>query len=331
MGACARPNGNGIVATLVTTPLSDQLDGAPSNWGRWGADDEVGALNFLGPDEVRRGVAEVRSGRTFALGIPIAHPGGDPVWPGRTPARRFAVQDRSTYTAGHEHSEAGEEFADDMLFLYLHGTTHTDALGHMWYGGQLYNGYPAESTVGRLERASVLPLAQRGIVGRAVLLDIARHRGKPRLGRGEPFGLEDLVGAAERQGVTVERHDIVVLRTGWLAGFYEERAQFEREPWSEPGLLHSPELVSWLREREIPALCADTLAIEVTIQPEHGDNSVLHGALARNLGIVFTEMLWLEDLAADCAADGQYSFLYAAAPLKVFGASGAPTNPLAIK
>ena len=303
----------------------------PDQLGPLGRGDEVGALNFLGPEQVLRGAAAVRSGRTFALGIPIASPGGDPVWPGRTPARRFAVQDKSTYIAGHERGEAGEEFADDMLLLYLHGTTHTDALGHMWYDDALYNGYPAASTIGRLERASVLPLARRGIVGRAVLLDIARHRGVARLERGETFGLDDLVGAAAGQGVEVERHDIVLLRTGWIAGFYEDREGFERPPWSEPGLLWSPELVSWFRELEIPALGADTLAIEVTLQPEHGDNSVLHGALMRNLGIAFTEMLWLEDLAADCDADSRWTFLYAGAPLQVFGASGAPTNPLAIR
>ena len=58
--------------------------------------------------------------------------------------------------------------------------------------------------------------------------------------------------------------------------------------------------------------------------------SALHGALMRNLGVVFTEMLWLEDLAADCAASGRWTFLYAAAPLKVVGASAAPTNPVAV-
>ena len=122
----------------------------------------------------------------------------------------------------------------------------------------------------------------------------------------------------------------MLLRTGWSAGFYENREEFERPPWSEPGLLWSSELVDWFRDLEIPALGADALAFEVTQQPGHGDNSVLHGALARDLGIVFSELLWLEDLAVDCAADGHHTVLYAAAPLKVFRASGAPTNPLAI-
>ena len=57
----------------------------------------------------------------------------------------------------------------------------------------------------------------------------------------------------------------------------------------------------------------------------------LHNALMRNLGVTLTEIAWLDDLAADCAADKQYTFLYAAAPLKIVNGTGAPVNPIAIK
>jgi len=313
------------------TPVALQLRGAPTNWGRWGAEDELGGLNFLDAAEVRRGVAAVRSGRTFTLGIPLADPNGDPVWPGRKPARRTTVQDRSSYLEGRASSTAGDEFADDDLLVSSHGTTHTDALGHVWYDDTLYNGYAAASTTGGLLRASVAPLARRGIVGRGVLIDLARHRGRARLERGEAFGLDDLLAAAAGQRLEIERHDILLIRTGWLAAFYADRAEFEREPFEEPGLAHSAALVDWFRERELPALGTDTLGNEITVQPEHGENSALHCALMRNLGVVFTEMLWLEELAEYCAADGRYDFLYAAAPLPVVAASGAPTNPIVIK
>jgi kynurenine formamidase len=313
------------------TPIAEQLAHRTPRWGRWGEGDEIGGLNFLDSEEVLRGVATVRKGRTFTLGIPLASPQGDPVWPGRTSARRFVVQDKSSYLAGHAESPAGDEFADDILFLYAHGTTHTDALGHVWYDDTLYNGYPAMTTIGRLERASVFPLAEHGIVGRATLLDIARHRGKARLEQAEAFGLADLLATADSQGSVIERHDIVVVRTGWLSAYYNDRQAFDAEPFREPGLLFSDELVDWFEQMEIPALCSDTLGNELTVQPEHGANSVLHASLMRNLGVVFTEMLWLEDLAEDCAADGNYAFLFASAPLKVVGGSGAPTNPLAIK
>ncbi|MFF9561482.1 cyclase family protein, partial [Streptomyces albus] len=87
----------------------------------------------------------------------------------------------------------------------------------------------------------------------------------------------------------------------------------------------------WFQDMEIPNLVTDTIANEVTTDPENGVALVLHNALMRNLGVVFTEICDLEKLAADCASDGQYTFLYVAAPLKVAKASGSPVNPVAIK
>lgn len=310
--------------------LHELLAGHPRNWSRWGDDDEVGALNFLDAASVLRGVAAVRAGRVHTLGLPVASPEGDPVWPGRPTGRRFSVQDKSTYDAGLAATVGGDEFADDVLQISLHGTTHTDALGHVWYDDALYNGYPAATTTGRLARASVLPLAERGIVGRAVLIDIARARGRSSLERDEQIELPDLLGAADRQGLVIEKNDILLLRTGWLAAYYKDPAAFRQTPLAEPGLVHSRALVDWFWEREIPALGTDTLGNELTLHPGHGDISTLHAALMRNLGIVFTEMLWLEKLADDCAATGNWTCLYVAAPLKVVGASAAPTNPIAI-
>lgn len=313
--------------------LSELLKGAPTNWGRWGDDDEVGALNFLTPAEVLRGVGAVRSGRTFTLGTPIGAAGGDPVWPGRAQAQRYNTRDRGTYAAGKAEAFCGGvEYADDVIFMFLQGTTHTDALGHAWFDEHIYNGYPAASTTESLERASVLPIAQRGVVGRGVLVDMPRHRGKAALERGESFTLDELLAAAEAQGSPIERHDVLIVRTGWLSHFYgEDRSQFQQMPFLEPGLEFSREVVDWFHEMEIPAFATDTIANEITEQPGTGILSALHGGLMRNLGVTFHEILLLEDLAADCAADGQYSFLFVAAPLKVVGGTGAPINPVVIK
>jgi kynurenine formamidase len=312
------------------SPLHDLLAGHPRNWGRWGDLDEVGALNFLGTAEVLRGVAAVRSGRVFTLGSTLARPDGDPVWPGRPTGKRYAVQDKSTYDEGHARSEGGDEFADDVLFISLHGTTHTDALGHVWYDDALWNGYPARSTTGRLTSASVLPLAQRGIVGRGVLVDLARATGRAALARDERVELSDLLAAATAQGVEIEKHDILLLRTGWLGEYERDREEFGRAPFAEPGLIHSRALVDWFHEREIPALGTDTLGNELTLHPGLGDVSALHAALMRNLGVVFTEALQLDELSAACAESDRWTFLYAAAPLKVVAGSAAPTNPVVI-
>ncbi|MBB1631871.1 cyclase family protein [Cupriavidus sp. UME77] len=312
--------------------VAELLRDAPKNWGKWGPDDEVGSLNYLTPAQVLRGVASVRSGKTFTLQIQMGNPAGDPVWPGRSQARRLNVMDKGHYLCGKGPKFPGEaEYADDMMIMYLQGSTQYDALGHVWYGDQLWNGYDAKSTIGGLEKASILPIAERGVVGRGVLIDMARHRGKDVLAPGETFTHLDLLAAAEMQGVRIEKRDILVIRTGWIGSFYKrDQAEFYRE-FVEPGLTYSPELVEWFHRMEIPNLVTDTIANEVTVDPVSGVALPLHNALMRNLGVTLTEIAQLDPLAADCADDQQWTFLYTAAPLKVVSGSGAPVNPVVIK
>jgi kynurenine formamidase len=321
-----------VTETQPAVPdLVDLLETSPSNWGKWGDDDEVGSLNYLGPEQVLAAARLVTSGKTFTLQRLIGDPKGDPVWPGRTPAERTQVLDESNWDgADAPQYPGGLHYADDKINAYLQGSTQYDALGHVWYGGKIWNGYDARTTIGGLEKASVQPLAERGIVGRAVLLDIARWRGKDNLEAAETFTHEDLVACAKAQGVTIEKRDILILRTNFLKLFFDLGDKFY-EGFCEPGLVYSPELVQWFQDMEIPNLVTDTIANEVTFDPSNGVALVLHNALMRNLGITLTEIADLEKLAEDCAADGQYAFLYVAAPLKVAKGSGSPVNPVVIK
>jgi len=315
------------------TTLRELLRDAPKNWGRWGPDDEVGALNFLTPETVLAAAGSIRQGKVFTLQVRMADPEGDPMFPGRAQAQRINVLDKGAWLAGKGPAfPGGIEYADDYIACYLQGSTQYDALGHAWYDDQLWNGYDARTTIGGLAKASVLPLAEKGIVGRGVLLDVARWRGKESLDRGETISHEDLVACAAAQGTEIRRRDVLVVRTGWIAKFYRTtpRSAFF-EDFLEPGLTYSPALVRWFHEMEIPNLVTDTMANEVTFDPVNGIAIPLHAALMRNLGVTLTEIAWLDDLAADCAADRQYDFLYAAAPLKVVNGTGAPVNPLAIK
>jgi kynurenine formamidase len=322
---------------MATTEQKQTLNGlladAPKNWGRWGGDDEIGCLNLLTPEDVLRGVRHVRSGKVFTLGVPIGNPGGDPVWPGRSGATRLMTQDRSHYLAGKLQSlPGGLEYADDYITAFLQGSSQYDALGHTWYGDRIYNGYDAQTTTGGLAKCGVDKIAKRGVVGRGVMIDMARHRGKKALDRGETFGIEDVEAAAESQGVEIEPHDNLLIRTGWLSVFYDEGSDaFYGDQFIEPGLTYSPELVKWFHDREIVSLSTDTIANEVTFEPETGIVLPLHAALMSNLGVLFSEIIWLDDLAEDCASDGQWSFLYAAAPIHVMGGTGAPVNPIVVK
>ena len=200
----------------------------------------------------------------------------------------------------------------------------------MWYDGQIWNGYDARTTVGGLDKASIGPIAERGVVGRGILIDIARWRGKEALDPAETFTHEDLVACAEDQGTPIEKHDVLVVRTNFLKHFFDQGERFY-DDFCEPGLGYSPELVRWFHEMEIPNLATDTIANEITYDPNNGAALPLHCALMRNLGVALTEICDLEELAADCAQDRQFTFMYAAAPLKVAKAAGTPVNPMAIK
>jgi len=316
-----------------TTPpdMTEVLAGAPTNWGKWGDDDEIGSLNYLTAEEVLRGVQHVRKGEVFTLQRLIGDPKGDPVWPGRSPAERTMLLDESTWdSADAPQFPGGLHYADDKINAFLQGSTQYDALGHVWYDGKIWNGYDARSTVGGMSKASVEPIAQRGVVGRGILLDMARFRGKTNLDKGETFTHEDLLECAKAQGVEIQKHDILIIRTNFLQLFFDQGEAFY-EGFNEPGLTYSRELVQWFQDMEIPNLVTDTIANEVTTDPVSGVALPLHCALMRNLGVTLTEICDLEKLAASCAEDGQYTFLYAAAPLKVHEATGSPVNPLAIK
>jgi kynurenine formamidase len=315
--------------------ISDLLGSAPpSNWGKWGPDDEVGSLNYLTSDEVLRGVAAVRTGEVFTLQVPIGSPRAeaDPVWPNRTSAVRTPVMDEGFWLRGEAPEiPDGHHWADDKIDMFLQGSTQYDAIGHLWYEGRIWNGYDATTTIGSLKKASVFSIAERGVVGRGVLIDMARHRGKRSLDKAETFTHLDLLDAASSQGVEIEKRDILLVRTGWMGHFYETTVSDFYADFNEPGLTYSRELVEWFQAMEIPNLVTDTIANELSFDPETGIEMALHCALMRNLGVAFTEISWLDDLAEACARDGHWSFLYVAAPLKVVGASGAPVNPIAIR
>lgn len=314
--------------------FAEMLKDSPKNWGRWGPDDELGCLNFLTNEEVLRGVRSVKQGKVFTLGIPLARPQGDPLFPSRAQPIRTMVSDKGMYLGGRSAPlPGGLEYADDVIVMYLQGTTQYDALGHVWYGDQIYNGYDAKTTIGGLQKCSIEAIANKGVVGRGILLDIPRLKGKPHLDANEAITVDDLLAAAEKQKTPIEKHDILLVHTGWLKRYYDEGLAgfFPGGQIQEPGLAYSKELVKWFHEMEIPSIGSDTIASEQTWHTESGTMIPLHMALLFHLGVVFNEISWTHDLAEDCAKDGQYTFLFAGLPLKVVGGAGSPVNPAAIK
>jgi kynurenine formamidase len=319
---------------MAEAPAMKELlgDDTPSNWGKWGSDDELGSLNYLNAQEALRGVGAVQSGEVFTLQIKMGNPDGDPLWPGRAPMRRWNVLDESSWDSEDAPQfPGGLHYADDIIEAQTQGSTQYDALGHVWYDGKLWNGFDAKTTAGAMQKASVLPIAEKGVVGHGVLIDMARHRGKEVLDKGETFDHNDLLAAAGAQGTEISPRDILLIRTGWIGWSYKVSDEEFYDGFNEPGLTYSRKLVEWFQRMEIPNYVTDTIANEVTYEPSSGVALPLHCALMRNLGIALTEIAWLDDLAEACAAEGRWTFLYTAGPLKVVNGTGSPVNPVVIR
>jgi kynurenine formamidase len=295
-----------------------------SNWGRWGHDDELGTLNLI-TDAHRAAAAKlVRTGKVFDLGMPFDRNGpqqfGNPT--------RFDPIHLMTVLPRESTRPADMGFADDIIIMPLQCATQWDSLAHAGYDGLLYNGVPmTEVTVVGTSRNSI-HMVVTGLLGRGVLVDIPALRGVDRLDAGEPITADDLEHAIQRQEVTVGTGDIVLVRTGWyqhyLAG--DGRTYMQQEV---PGLEIS--CCEWLHDREVAALASDTYCVEVKPSGQPIVTHPIHMILIRDLGMTLGEMFDLEQLAADCAADGRWEFLFTGTPLKLTGCVGSPVTPLAVK
>ena len=186
----------------------DELFQAVCNWGRWGDDDERGTLNYIQPEHIRRAAGLVRSGRTVSMAIPINKVAG-PDNP--RPATHYMVRSYDVPSGPGE-----TQFSMDYLATEFHGDCHThiDALCHVAMRGKLYNGKPVSAVTSRGPTIQDITAYANGIVGRGVLLDIARLRGVKWLEPGEAVTTAELEAAEKAQGVRLGEGDIFLFRTG---------------------------------------------------------------------------------------------------------------------
>jgi kynurenine formamidase len=218
-------------------------------------------------------------------------------------------------------------FNDDIIIMPLQAATQWDALSHVYYEDQLYNGFPADSvsSLGAyylgIDKVDV-----KGITSRGVLLDIVRLRGaQTYCALGDPITPAELDEAARSQGVTVQAGDVVLVRTGWWARF------LETGDGAEPGAGLDWTCASWLHDHQVGAVAADNLMVENPVSGVDGAILPMHMLCLRDMGLMLGEYWNLNELAADCAADGSYEFQLVAPPLSVTGGVGSPVNPIAIK
>uniref|UniRef100_A0AAU2K0P6 Cyclase family protein n=1 Tax=Streptomyces sp. NBC_00049 TaxID=2903617 RepID=A0AAU2K0P6_9ACTN len=294
----------------------DALFEAVRTWGSWPAADR-GAWNRVTADHVLRATALVRSGTVVPLGRPWdTRPGEDNAKP-----------------ALHYMSDLGDVEAPepstykDFLAVDYHGkgVSHLDALSHVAYRGQLYDGRTAREVVdaGGARFGSVQALGP--LVTRGVLLDLPAALGVAWLEPGHAVHARDVVAAERALGVSIGNGDAVLLRSGAF------RRRRELGPWNPDAASAGwhVDAVPLLAERAVALLGADGDS-DVRPSPVEGLHSPVHALAVTAMGVPLLDNLDLEPLSAACAEAGRYAFLLVVSPLDIPGGTGSPVNPVAV-
>lgn len=306
MGACA--------LALMAMAATAAEDWYPS---RYGADDRIGALNNLSPDKVVQAARLVTTGKTYALGVPTGP--DSPAYPPRQYAMTVLQLDDGSGAPRGSNRATGN---DDLLYTWMGIGSQLDGLGHMGIEHRYYNGLHASEfvTPRGLTQLSVHELPP--MVSRGVLIDMARHLGKPVLDAGTAFNRAEIEAAAKAQGVTIERGDVVLFHTGWLNVADTDRTRFMA---GEPGL--GVDGARYLAALGVVAVGADTWALEVLPHEDPDQLFPVHPELLAKNGVFILENMDTRALAAD----GVTEFLFVLGQPRFVGSVQAVINPIAIR
>jgi kynurenine formamidase len=311
----ARDDGSTDVSAEDFKALFD----AVCNWGRWGEDDERGALNYITPERVAAATRLVRKGETITLSLPL---NTEPAIDNPEPADH-----RMTMLSDVDIGSGTLRFAKDYIGVDYHndGHSHIDALCHVAFDGVIYNGKSSASVTSEGATLDTIEVVKDGLVGRGVLLDVPRLRGVSWLEPGEHIFPDDLEGAEREQGVTVAEGDILLVRTG------HARRLAELDPWDTANAkagLH-PTAVPFLAERRIAVLGSDGNS-DTAPSTTEGIGFPIHALTLNAMGVHLLDYLQFEDLVAACEREGRWEFLFAGAPLRVADGTGSPLNPIVV-
>lgn len=301
-----------------------------SNWGRWGADDQIGTLNNISPEDVVRAAQLVRKGQVFSLALSLKEPIQSGLFGGRWNPIHTMLATGTDAVAGKQDEPAPFlRYADDAINMPCQASTQWDALCHIFHGDKMYNGYDASLVDARGARKLGIENVRDKMVGRGVLLDVARFNGVDSLDDGYAITNAELDACAKAQGVEVRKGDFVIVRTG-----HQERC-LAKGDWTgyaggnAPGLAF--ETCYWIREKDIAAICTDTWGCEIRPNETSEANQPWHWVVIPAIGISMGEIFYVKELAEDCAQDGVYEFMFSAPPLHLPGGCGSPINPQAVK
>ncbi len=307
------------MAEDLTKADVDRMAEELRNWGRWGPEDERGALNLI-TDEARAAALQlIQDSTVVSCALPL------PVLPAPD---NFRPVEHHVLRGGDVASREGLSFSADYFAIAPHGmaTTHLDALCHVFSNGKMYNGFDQSEVRSSGAMKNSIMSGQDGIVGRGVLLDIPGLKGVDWLEPGTRIQSEDLDAAETRQGVSAGSGDILIIGTGRDARRAAEGAWDFRE-LGLAGLY--ADCLPWLRERDIAVLGCDGVSdvmpsgVEGSIQP-------IHEVAIAHLGIHIIDNMALDRLATACRERQRYAFAFFVAPLRLERGTASPVNPLAV-
>ena len=286
----------------------DALFHQVSNWGRWGAEDQLGSANLVTAAKRKRAAALARNG----ISVSLAH----------NPLTEAAADNASPF----EHT-MNRGFATDTYKVSYHGYAHShiDALCHILYKDQTYNGY-ARAVVNTDKGCTKLGIdnLKNGIVTRGILIDIPRLKNLPYLEPGTAVYVEDLEAWEKKAGVKISAGEAIFLRTGRWA---------RREkvgPWNvaqNAAGVHAS-VAPWIKSRGVAFIGSDA-ALDVTPSFVEGVNLPVHTLMITALGINLLDNQDLEAVAETAAKMNRWEFMLTVAPVPVTGGTGFPVNALA--
>ena len=307
----------------MTSPV-DRIGGFEPAWaelpegsahGVFGAEDVLGTLNRQSPGTVLGAVASVTKGSVFPLNLPLNEP-DPPLFQRQLPRHRVFTTPRGNL--------------DDVLDnFYPQSSSQWDGFLHV-PDRELgfYNGLSGE-------RHGVHHWAERGIVGRGVVLDISEAilaaGGAEAFSSRTAVGVDALEAARVTSGIEYRRGDILMVRTGWISWYRGqplEKRNAVRDARTAPGVEGSAEVAEYLWDNGFMAIVSDAPGVEAVPSSAAGS---LHQRVLSRLGMPLGEMWWLDDLAADCVRDGRSDCLVVSSPMNIVGGVGSPANAIAMK
>jgi kynurenine formamidase len=296
-----------------------------SNWGRWGADDELGTPNLITPEKTKRALATVREGVTVSLAREIRWEGSVDV---PSPPVHFMLESGEGWASGDKVSTRANAAAIDYIGMVFHGVsvTHVDSLAHFFWKGKTYNGRPAHLVSTSLGATVCSVVAARGgFVTRGVLVDVPMVRGVDWLERGEGVMPEDILAAEQRCSFRVEEGDILLVRTGQL-----HRRNVEGPVDRSAGSTAcQAACLPLFHERGIAVLGSDT---GNDVSPAHYKTVTqpIHQVGITAMGLWILDNANLEDVAEACRQRNRWEFMVSIGPLPLHNTTGSPVNPIAV-